>query len=336
MNICMAGVDHSLAGVDVRQRFSFTKTKQLQLLDALKNSPHALGAALLSTCNRTEVYLSCQEGFFPDPFELLCQAAELDFADCQGLYHVRRGDECFRHLCLLSCGALSQIWGEDQIISQVKTAVLTAREQRTADSVLEVLFRTAVTAAKRIKTEVRFVRSGNSAATETLKALERRRPLPQNILVIGNGEMGRLAAETLLARGFAVSMTLRQYKRGQIQIPAGARAFDYSLRYQYMPEFDAVVSATSSPHYTVEAPDFLQLERKPGLLIDLASPRDIDPACAVPGQVELLDIDTLSQSAGGDFQQARAQALAQAEVIVEKYRQDFLKWERFRRQAASN
>ncbi len=205
----MAGVDHSLAGIDVRQRFSFTKTKQLLLLEALKSSPHVLGAALLATCNRTEIYLSCQEGFFPDPFELLCQAANIDFASCRGLYHICRGDECFRHLCLLSCGALSQIWGEDQIISQVKSAALTAREQRTADGVLEVLFRTAVTAAKRIKTEVRFVRSGNSAATETLKALERQTPPPQKILVVGNGEMGRLTAETLLDQGFAVSMTLR-------------------------------------------------------------------------------------------------------------------------------
>lgn len=332
----MAGVDHSLAGIDVRQRFSFTKTKQLLLLEALKSSPHVLGAALLATCNRTEIYLSCQEGFFPDPFELLCQAANIDFASCRGLYHICRGDECFRHLCLFSCGALSQIWGEDQIISQVKSAALTAREQRTADGVLEVLFRTAVTAAKRIKTDVRFVRSGNSAATETLKALERQTPPPQKILVVGNGEMGRLTAETLLAQGFAVSMTLRQYKRGQIQVPAGAQAFDYSLRYQYMPAFDAVVSATSSPHYTIEAQPFHRLAKKPALLIDLASPRDIDPACAVPGQVALLDIDTLSQGAGDDIRQARTQALAQAETIVEKYRQDFLKWERFRRQAASN
>ena len=98
----MAGVDHSLAGIDVRQRFSFTKTKQLLLLEALKSSPHVLGAALLATCNRTEIYLSCQEGFFPDPFELLCQAANIDFASCRGLYHICRGDECFRHLCLLS------------------------------------------------------------------------------------------------------------------------------------------------------------------------------------------------------------------------------------------
>ena len=194
----------------------------------------------------------------------------------------------------------------------------------------------AVTAAKRIKTEVRFVRSGNSAATETLKALERQTPPPQKILVVGNGEMGRLTAETLLDQGFAISMTLRQYKRGQIQVPAGAQAFDYSLRYQYMPAFDAVVSATSSPHYTIEAQPFHRLAKKPALLIDLASPRDIDPACAVPGQVALLDIDTLSQGAGDDIRQARTQALAQAETIVEKYRQDFLKWERFRRQAASN
>ena len=116
----MAGIDHSMAGIDIRQRFSLAKSRQQQILQALFHMEMVEGAVLLSTCNRTEIYLSCREGFSPDPFALFCQAANLPFEDCQGLYKVRRGEECFDHLCLLGSGALSQIWGEDQIITQVK------------------------------------------------------------------------------------------------------------------------------------------------------------------------------------------------------------------------
>ena len=154
----MAGIDHSMAGIDIRQRFSLAKSRQQQILQALFHMEMVEGAVLLSTCNRTEIYLSCREGFSPDPFALFCQAANLPFEDCQGLYKVRRGEECFDHLCLLGSGALSQIWGEDQIITQVKNAITLAREEHCADSLLEVFFRTAVTAAKKIKTTLRFTR----------------------------------------------------------------------------------------------------------------------------------------------------------------------------------
>ncbi len=87
----MAGIDHSMAGIDIRQRFSLAKSRQQQILQALFHMEMVEGAVLLSTCNRTEIYLSCREGFSPDPFALFCQAANLPFEDCQGLYKVRRG-----------------------------------------------------------------------------------------------------------------------------------------------------------------------------------------------------------------------------------------------------
>lgn len=332
MNIVMAGIDYSMAGIDTRQQFSFTKNRQQQVLCTLCQGPGILGAVLLATCNRTELYLSCEEGLRPDPFALLCQAAGIEFAACRGLYKVRRDEECFRHLCRLSCGALSQIWGEDQIITQVKNAIVFAREQQCADSVLEVLFRNAVTAAKRIKTEIRFTKSENSVATKTLDALLRQQPRARSVLVIGNGEVGRLVAETLVGRGFAVSMTLRQYKYSQVQVPQGVQAFDYAQRYERMAAFDAVVSATLSPHCTVEGDSFAALPRRPGLLIDLAVPRDIDPACARHPGVTLLDIDTLS---GDAIREDHELTLMQIDVIIGKYHRDFLKWERFRRTAAS-
>ena len=127
-------------------------------------------------------------------------------------------------------------------------------------------------------------------------------------------------------------MTLRQYKYGQVPVPTGVDAFEYGQRYQRLPYFDAVVSATASPHFTLEAPAFLAVPQRPRLLIDLAVPRDIDPRCAAEG-AQLLDIDTLSGSA---IQEDHAQVMEQADAIIEKYRQDFLKWERYRQAASAS
>ena len=93
-----------------------------------------------------------------------------------------------------------------------------------------------------------------------------------------------------------------------------------------------MVSATASPHFTLEAPAFLAVPQRPRLLIDLAVPRDIDPRCAAEG-AQLLDIDTLSGSA---IQEDHAQVMEQADAIIEKYRQDFLKWERYRQAASAS
>ena len=331
MNIFMAGTDYSLAGIDERQHFSFTKTQQQQVLQALAAHPDVTGAVLLATCNRTEVYLSCREGTQVDPFALLCQGAGREPAHHRHLFKTRSGDACFTHLCRLACGALSQIWGEDQIISQVKNAIALAREESTAGSVLEVFFRQAITAAKKIKTDIKFAKSQESVATHTLAALQRHFPQGCPVLVIGNGEVGRLVAQTLLQQGFAVTMTLRQYKHTQVQLPAGAQAIDYSQRYQHMGDFAALVSATLSPHFTVEQGQFAPLPQRPGLLIDLAVPRDIDPACAALPGIQVLDVDTLS---GGIRQEDHALVLAQIDAIIEKYRQDFHKWARYRSAAS--
>lgn len=193
-----------------------------------------------------------------------------------------------------------------------------------------MLFRTGITAAKKIKTEIVFARGESSIAARTLALLLEQRPLPRKVLVIGNGEVGRLTAETLIQGGFSVGMTLRQYKYSQVQLPEGVLGLDYSQRYAHLPEFDAVVSATLSPHYTIEAGPFSQLESPPRLLVDLAVPRDLDPALgAVPG-VRLWDIDQL---AAGKVQQEHSRQMEQIDGILSKYLEDFRHWNSYRERA---
>ena len=312
-----------MAGIDVRSKFSFTTSEKQQIYRFLRQYPEILGAVLITTCNRTELYLSCETNSRPDPFALLCRAIGEPEESYRQLHRFRQGDEVLRHLCLLACGAKSQIWGEDQIITQVKDSLVFSRECHAADSYLEVLFRTAVTAAKRIKTEVRFSHAEQSAASKALEVLLGQKEPLKRVLVIGNGEIGRLTAQKLLENGYHVTMTLRQYRHGSVDLPPGVSAVDYAQRYEKMEEFDAVISATLSPHYTVEAEQFSQVVSPPELFIDLAVPRDIDPKIAEKAGVTLFDIDTIARN---DVKENHARQLDEIHSVIDKYEKDFENW----------
>jgi len=169
LNVIMAGIDYTLAPIDIREKFSFTKsTLQAVYNDLLKNE-NIFGAVIVSTCNRTELYLSCEEGLYINPFELLCDAANFDYEEYSNMHVLRTGVDVIRHLCELACGVKSQIWGEDQIITQVRNAIELAREMNASDSTLEVMFRIAVTSAKKVKTTLKLSSTERSIAYSALK-----------------------------------------------------------------------------------------------------------------------------------------------------------------------
>lgn len=326
LNIIMAGIDHSMAGIDLREKFSFTKSMQEVILHKLLASEGIQGGVLISTCNRTEIYLSLSVGRESDPFEALCKTAEIDGIP-DAPYKIRKGSEVFKHLCRLACGLESQILGEDQIITQVKASLAFARHCNATDSYLEVLFRTAITAAKKIKTIVRFSKAENSVALKTMSVLKKIEAHPKRILVIGNGEVGRLTASTLVQHGFEVAMTLRHYKYSNNDVPQGVEGIDYSERYDRLNEFDAVVSATSSPHFTLEYQKLRHLQQLPCLMIDLAVPRDIDPEIGLHTSVKLFDIDTMASDV---LEQSNQKQIQEAEFIIQEYHWNLVKWRRYK------
>ena len=292
MSIQMLGIDHTKASIDVRTVFSFTRKNIAESLQKWMTIPQLTGCVIISTCNRMEILASTAEEV--DLFSLLCNEKGVDPEDYREYVICRKDREAVLHLFELSCGLQSRILGEDQIITQVKDALVLAREQQAADHVLEGLFRMAVTAAKKVKTEV-VLSDGNSTAIHhairMLKdagyVLEGRK-----CMVIGNGEMGRLSANAFREQGADVTVTVRQYRSGIVQIPVGCARIDYGKRMELLPECDFVVSATSSPNYTLtkEALQELHLTRDV-VMIDLAVPRDIEVSAGELEHVTLYDID---------------------------------------------
>ena len=317
--IVMVGIDYNLASIDLREKFSFTDETLTGAYERLKNMPEIQGAVLISTCNRTELYVSSGDDEI-DAFGLLCNLAG---AVGHGYSHYTANRlSVMRHLCGLAGGLKSQILGEDQIISQVKDAIKTAREFGATDSVLEVLFRESIAAAKKIKSEITLGTREDSIVHRALEVIERHGDV-KRALVIGNGEIGRLMTKTLVKNGYHTTMTLRTYRHGQTIVPPGAHTADYAARYDKLSDCDVLISATRSPHYTIIANQVRQDAAYPSLWLDLAVPRDIAPEIASLAGVSYYDVDVLS---AGETYQARAEKEAQAGEIIEKYVADFEKW----------
>lgn len=326
MSIQMVGIDHNKGSVDVRALFSFTKNKSMDAMQKLMEMEGIKGAIILSTCNRMEVWVDVEEGIDISLYTYLCEIKGVKADTFSHLFITRMEKEAIEHLFHLSCGLKSQILGEDQIITQVKDALSLSRDNSTTTSALEVLFRMAITAAKKIKTNVSFPKENPSAIQQAIQVLEHNNVPIENktCMVIGNGQMGKLAACAFRDALAQVFVTVRQYRHGAVELPDRCKVLDYDNRVGFLEQCDIVVSATTSPHFTITKEMLAKRKNKsPIILIDLAVPRDIEVDVKEVDFVTLYDID--------DFKVTRLdhkmeEAVAQAESIIAEEIAVFYNW----------
>lgn len=322
----MAGIDFLRAPIARREPVSFVRGQVSALLPRLAQAAHVTGCVLLATCNRTELYVHT-DGTAVDPLVLLCREAGVSADAYRAISVVRKDAQAASHLMAVAAGLESQIFGDDQIITQVRDAAALSREAGTSDSVLDTLFRRAVTAGKRVKTEVRLTGVPASAAERGVaRAADFFGSLAgKRAVVIGNGEMGRLAATALHAAGCQVTVTLRTYRHGQTIVPAGCATHPYEDRCAILEGAHLVVSATTSPHYTLTRAQVDALDRPPVLFIDLAMPRDLDEAIAGREGVVMWNLDDLGDLPGQDDGARQA-----AQSILDEAMEDFTAWYDYR------
>lgn len=327
MSISMVGIDYNIASVDIRAQFSFTKKNAAAAMEKLKEAPGILGCIILSTCNRMEIWASTQEEWEGSLFDFLCEEKGKNPEEFRRYFVERREEEAIEHLFYLTSGLKSQILAEDQIIAQVKDALSMARDVYCTDNVLEVLFRMAVTAAKRVKTEVVFSRGNSSVIHQAIQKLrETGYSLDgSNCMVIGNGEMGKVAALALAEAGAHVTVTVRQYRSGIVSIPKGCDRINYGERMEFFPSCDLIVSATASPNFTLTKELIQQAAtgKKQQILIDLAVPRDIEPSVNEIEGITLYDIDSFKIDTNSlELQESMQKAAA----ILREQMEDFYCW----------
>ncbi len=327
MHLIMAEIDHT-APLVLRERFAFSERDAESAMRAACQLHGVNGCAVLSTCNRTALWLSACDGCEADPATLLCTLRGVESA-AGNAYISRAGDEeAARRLFETACGLRSKLRFEDQIITQVRQALVASRRAGGADEYIERLFQCAVACAKKIKsttpTEVRDASAQIlvSARSVFIQLKDLR------CLVIGSGQMGQLAAQTLATHGARVTVTTRQYHYGRSIVPQGCRAVPYDRRYDALAAADLVLGATRSPHHTLCASQAggILADGRLRLLIDLAVPRDFEPELGCIGCTKLVNIDELYGALPDMDRNAAAAAAGQAARIIDAALADFSRW----------
>lgn len=343
MEIKMAGIDHETFSLEERELFSWTKKETADILQQLKAYNKNGACILLITCNRTELYLS-GSGWNGTAYEVLCDI--LEKMDTQKQFFLkklkekavcRKNMDAVCHLLQVAAGMRSRIFGEDQILTQVRAALTLARDAHTTDGELERLFQIAITAGKRVRTKVRLSAVNTSVVEQMLLRLKAKTDSLKNwnALVIGNGEIGRLAASRLIECGANVTMTVRHYKTREVTIPVGCKIIDYRERYMFVNQMDLIVSATTSPHHTLlwengldqNGKQQLFTDGKTRILFDMAVPRDVSPRFGDLPNITLYNIDSLGGSVACENQK---EAIEEAMHILQEYAEEYEAWSQFR------
>jgi glutamyl-tRNA reductase len=344
----MLGIDHNKASIEEREVFSFTKKMTGDVLLVLKEIEGINGCIILSTCNRMELWVSCLDELKTSIFDILCSVKKVDKVEqktCSTFdssacskhadgdknqykhcFVERHGYDAIEHLFYVTCGLKSKIIGEDQILTQVKDALVLSRENYCTDNVLETLFRIAISSAKQVKTQVHLSNVNSSVIHHVVYELKLHNYLfsGKKCLVIGNGEMGKLTAKKLMEEGAEVTVTVRQYRSGIVEIPVGCNRINYGDRFHHIEDYDMVISATASPNMTIQKEHLNHLKfEKPIIFADLAVPRDIDPQIKELSNVTLYNIDHFNADVISDEMKVQ---LSQIDEILKDRIEEFVSW----------
>jgi glutamyl-tRNA reductase len=297
------GANHKTAPLPLRERLALPEGRASRVLAELVEQPSVHEAVAISTCNRTELYLMAADAVEAENVALgiLSRHAGLRLTELLGAIYSLRGDEAVEHLFSVAAGLDSMIVGEAEVQGQVKRAYELALVEGVTGPVSNRLFRDALATGKRVRSETGVSRSNVSVssvavqlAAEFLGNLEDRR-----VLVVGAGENAELTARALSERGVeALFVANRRYERAlALAQRFGGRAISFDDMPNELEAADIVVSSTGAPHQIVGRTEleFVAASRmgRPLVLLDLAVPRDIDPAVAGVEGASLHTIDDL-------------------------------------------
>ena len=333
MPLLALGLNHQTAPIALRERVAVAAERLPAALRELQSVPGVSEAALLSTCNRTEIYAQVEDGQDLAIAEWLARQHGLSQDSLETYLYRHRDEDAVRHLFRVATGLDSMILGEPQILGQVKDAWQVARDARTLRNPLDRLFQQTFAVAKRVRTDTRIGAHPVSVAFAAVRlARQRFAELDQaTVLLIGAGDTIELAARHLVdadvKRLLVANRTLEHAQA--LASRYGGYALPLSELERHLPEADIVLSATASrdPILGRRAVDaaLTARKRRPMFLLDLAVPRDIAPDVAELRDVYLYTVDDLEQVIE-ENRASRREAAQQAEAIIDLQVEHFMAW----------
>jgi glutamyl-tRNA reductase len=324
MKLLLTGLSHKTAPIHLREKLALPESA---LPDALHELQHlgASEAMILSTCNRVEIALTSPDHQEPSIIaERFLNTWQGSAAAFEGHLYRLEAREAIQHLFRVAASLDSMVVGEPQVLGQLKSAYAIAKTEGAVGGLLEQVLTRAFSVAKRVRTETGI---GQMAVSVSYAAVELARRIfgtslkGYSVMIIGSGKMGELAAKHLHRSGAKrIFVTNRTWERAQEMAALfQGQAVEYTRFASMLHEVDIVIASSGAPHYILSREDMQRViaarKNKPMFLIDIAVPRNIDPAVNDVEGVFLYDVDDLEGVVNANIQERSKQA-EQAEAIV--------------------
>jgi glutamyl-tRNA reductase len=328
MKLLITGLSHHTAPVEVREKVAFAEKTLPDALDRLRHHPGMREGMILSTCNRVEVAVTADEASDAEGSvrDFLAEASHVEPAWVTPyLYHFD-GQDAVRHLFRVAASLDSMVVGEPQILGQLKSAYALAKEHGALNGYLDLVMTRAFNVAKRVRTETEI---GSSAVSVSYAAVELARDIfgslsGKKVLLVGAGKMAESAARHLRRAGVSdILVTNRTRSRADAMAEEfRGRVIEYEEFFHSLPEIDIVIASSGAPHYIVNSEQMRGVinrrRNRPMFLIDIAVPRNIEPAVNQLDGVFLYDIDDLGRVVKNNLAGRRNVAQQAEEIITEE------------------
>ncbi|MCA0982578.1 glutamyl-tRNA reductase [Halobacillus yeomjeoni] len=335
MHILAVGLNYKTAPVEIREKLTFSEAHLNDAMQQLNAQKSVLENVIISTCNRTEIYAVVDQLHTGRYYikQFLSTWFDIDKEEFSPFLSIYETDGAIEHLLRVTSGLDSMVLGETQILGQMKQAFLQAQEAGATGTIFNQLFKQAITMAKKAHKETEI---GENAVSVSYAAVELARKIfgdlvHKHIVILGAGKMGELAAKNLHGSGVRkVSVVNRTFTKAQtVAEQFNGQALTMENLDEVLADADIVISSTGSSEYVITRERMEPIHRKrkgkPLFFVDIAVPRDLDPAMETLESVFLYDIDDLQGIVDANLA-ARKQAAEQIEIMIEAEIVEFKQW----------
>lgn len=334
MKLVCYSVSFHDAPLEAREKLAFSDDQQRRLLRCLRESSEVTEVLVLCTCNRTEVYVCCSKPGMCGPLvEKSIGQIEPSALEPWRQYRLERiGTGAIQHLFAVSAGLDSQMVGEHQIISQLKSAYRAANEEQTTHFFFHRLMHRAFRASKEVRNQTDLQSGSVSIGAAAVELAWNQLTLPgARVLLLGAGENAELVGKLLVKVGIAQLWIASRTKDSGRQLSAGLKfgePIDIGRVGEVLGQADLAICTTAAPKPLITASNdayLLSQREKPIVLIDLAVPRDVEPEVGKLEKVRLFNLDDLNRQVG-ERQMIHAEQVQKANAIVSEHVQRFTAW----------
>ncbi|MCR4336989.1 MAG: glutamyl-tRNA reductase [Candidatus Omnitrophica bacterium] len=326
MDIILIGLNHKTAPIGIREQFYLQPLERELLLSELKNSPQVVEVFVLSTCNRTEIYAHLISEDSSILFDTLYRIKkDIYIPDLSEYFYIKKNEEAIHHFFEVTCGLNSLVVGEKQILGQVKSSAELAHRMGVLGKIFNVLINTAIHAGKIVQTKTQIGCGGSSVSWAAVAMAQKILCSFENksILVIGAGKMSQLTASQLIRKSvqdiFVMNRTFE--KAQELAQKIGGQAVTFLDLKNILARIDVCICSAGASYFLIDSEAVYEVMKlrggKPLLLIDISTPRNINPDVARIPNVQLLSIDDLHKVIDDNLQ-SRYNAISSVKEIIKQ------------------